>query len=158
MRRFTVYSEACLAEWKAIWEEAGFVFLDAAPAVDEQPPDLLLHLSPVANPHLFWQQARSMRPKLILIADNAWYEIPDDAKDMFDRQEISGEAVCFTVASRLEGLISVPVWEMYRQDGFLSQPAQMSALAGAVYRFLLTDVMRETFEWCGHTFSVLGPA
>ena len=156
MRRFQVYCPCWTPELIAVWEDAGFLCQAELPAEGEETPDVIFR--PPGQPAIPWRLADTHRPKLFLLAGGARTSLPAELADRYDLQYIQGETLCFSVATRLEGCLESPEWEIYRKEGLLSDTDQIKAVAVASYYYLLYDIMRETFEWCGHTFSVLGPA
>jgi hypothetical protein len=83
-----------------------------------------------------------VRPKVVVIYGEA--ALPDDLAEDYRGHTWRG----FTILTRLEVRLAAPDWGDYADEA--------KAVAGAVYRHLLAEVFRETREWCGHTFSVLG--
>ncbi|MDT8902849.1 hypothetical protein [Anaeroselena agilis] len=137
MKRFSVM---CLAgpDAGAAWLESGFAAFVAGADEDGRPrrPDVLL-VAPGA-----WTTVGEVWPKVAMAAGAAELSA-----------ELAGDYRClrwrgFTVVTRLEAPLAEPDWDAYRDDA--------KAVAGAVYGHLLAEVFRETREWCGHTFSVLG--
>jgi hypothetical protein len=121
-----------------VWLESGFAAFAAGAGEDGRPvrPDVLL------MPAGEWPAAGELWPKVAVAAGAA--ELPDGLAGDFRGCRWRG----FTVFTRLEAPLAEPAWDAYRDDA--------KAVAGAVYAHLLADVFRETREWCGHTFSVLG--
>jgi hypothetical protein len=64
--------------------------------------------------------------------------------------------MAFLIGSRLEDLLIQPDWQSYEKAGHLDNCQCHKAVSDVIYRHLLQEVFRETREWCGHTFSVLG--
>lgn len=156
MRRFQVYCPGWTPELIAVWEDAGFLCQAEMPAEGEETPDVIF--LPPGQTVIPWRLADTHRPKLFLLADAVKTSLPAELADRYDLQYIQGETLCFSVATRLEGRLEPPAWDIYRTEDGLSGADQIKAVAAAIYYYLLYDIMRETFEWCGHTFSVLGPA
>lgn len=155
MRRFTVYAPNCTKEDRNAWEDVSFQLVEMETLRDpEKRPDVV-----------FWRwsgdfeamqkQVESILPKLYVIVSSNVLPAPDTLSAIYERQVICGESIYFTIGSKIEGKVSVPDWEACRSDG---QLAQIKAVAGTIYRYLLEDVFRETAEWCGHMSSVVGPA
>lgn len=158
MRHFYVYSPVWSQEYNSIWTDCGFIPVSDLAMCKEQPPDVIVSYGMPAAPADFWQTAKAARSKIVMVAAASFHCLPEEARDMYEEQRIEGEGLCFMLATRLEGEIPCPVWDMYRVNSQLSEPIQHKVMADTLYRYLLNDVLRETFEWCGHTFSVLGPA
>lgn len=136
MKRFSVM---CLAGAAGeVWLESGFAAFAAGADEDGRPrrPDVLLTTAED------WPAVGEQWPKVAVTAGAT--EVPDELAGDF-------RGLCwrgFTVFTRLEAPLAEPDWYAYRDDA--------KAVAGAVYGHLLADVFRDTREWCGHTFSVLG--
>ena len=158
MPRFYVYSPVWSQDYRCIWEESGFIPVSDLSQCGEQPPDVMVLDAASAQLPELWQSARAVRAKTVIIADTVYHDVPAEVGDIYTQQHYQGDTVFFTLATRLEGLVPEPVWDMYRTGGELSEALQHKIIADTLYRYLLKDVLRETFEWCGHTFSVLGPA
>lgn len=158
MRRFTVYAPDCTKDDGNAWEDVSFQLVEMEAAWDpEKRPDVV-----------FWRwagdfeakqkQVESILPKLYVIASSDELPASDTLSDLYERQTIPGENICFTIGSKIEGKVPVPDWEACRSGGRISETEQIKAVAGVIYRYLLEDVFRETAEWCGHMSSVVGPA
>lgn len=158
MRRFTVYAPNCTEDDRNAWEDVSFQLVEMETGWDpEKRPDVV-----------FWRwsgdfeakqkQVESILPKLYVIVSSNELPAPDTLSAIYERQVIRGEGIYFTIGSKLEGKVSAPDWEACRSGGQPAETEQIKAVAGAVYRYLLEDVFRETAEWCGHMSSVVGPA
>lgn len=160
MRRFVVVAPGSPGPDLAAWEDVGFkVETSAAHAPGERQDVVFFGVCPREDISSKWQTIGQLHPKLFVMAGNCEQTInmPGRLPEVYDAQVISGEDVCFTIGSSIQGKVTVPDWEACRSDGQLSREAQIKAIAGAVYRYLLEDVFRETMEWCGHMSSVVGP-
>ena len=157
MRRFCVFTPDWSKENAAIWEDAGFLVIDDLAKSGDQPPDILAVMCAPADPDDFWQLAKNLRVKTAVLADTAVHALPEGVKNVFAEQFFKGDTLCFTVATRLEEQVPLPQWDMFRLSSHLNADEECKIIADLLYRYLLKDVMQETFEWCGHTFSVLGP-
>ncbi len=165
MKRFLVYIPAapCLKDYSMPWQDSGFSVVEAGEkAGGELPPrpDVMFWPEGEQEKGDFWREAESLCPALlvILFTGRRTPKLPDGLMDIYKWQILKGEEVSFLVASRLEGEFCPPDWEAYRSGDKLTASEQLKAVAGAAYRLLLEDLFRETREWCGHTFSVVGPA
>ena len=121
-----------------VWLESGFAAFAAGEDGDGRPerPDVLL------MPAGAWPKVAELWPKTVVTAGEA--ALPDGLAGDYRARRWRD----YTVATRLEAPLAEPDWDAYG-DG-------AKAVAGAVYGHLLAEVFRETREWCGHTFSVLG--
>lgn len=158
MRRFTLIAPDCARVYSSAWENTGFNLVEAG-ILDEpgQRPDVFLwHWS--GENDLPVPAVLSLLPRLIVIvcARGEQITISPDLSEIYNLQSFAGRDTGFTICSRLEGEVSVPDWNLYSNEGEISREEQIKAVAGAVYRFLLEDVIRETAEWCGHMSSVVG--
>ncbi len=158
MRRFTLIAPDCARVYSSAWENTGFNLVEAG-TLDEpgQRPDVFLwHWS--GENDLPVPAVLSLLPRLIVIvcARGEQITISPDLSEIYSLQSFAGRDTGFTICSRLEGEVSVPDWNLYSNEGEISREEQIKAVAGAVYRFLLEDVIRETAEWCGHMSSVVG--
>ena len=157
MRRFYVYSFHWPEELKTIWEESWFITIDNPAKSGDQPPDCIVSFGNLSDEAAFWDQAVTHRFKTAVIADKVFRPLPEKVKEIYEQQFIQGEGLCFTLATRLEGKFPMPVWEMFQSENGIPDELQHKVIADLIYRYLLKELMQETFEWCGHTFSVLGP-
>lgn len=157
MRHFYVYSPVWKQEYRLLWSDCGFTPVSDLAMCEDQPPDVIVAYGAPGDPATFWQTAKAARSKIVLVPDLSFHRLPETARDMYEEQHIAGEGLCFSLATRLEGELPLPVWDMYRVNGKLGEMTQHKVMADTLYRYLLNDILRETFEWCGHTFSVLGP-
>ncbi len=160
MKRFIVFAPDCTGQDLEAWEDTGFKIIEAISRLEQgQELDVLFRRWKEDSINQHWQTVKDLLPKLFVLAGNHEVVVPDYLSEIYERQLISGEGICFTIGSRLQGKVAAPDWEAYRNRGKdrLSQPEQIKAMADSIYRFLLQDVFREMAEWCGHTFSVVGP-
>lgn len=157
MKRFSIYCSNWNEPALRLWQECGFSPVSTLPLAGDEPPDVWLAAGLPDDPESFWQTTRAVRSRTVLIIDAAFCDIPLSVRDLYEQQRFAGDTLHFTLATRLEGKMADPLWDMHRTAGPLDEPAQQKIMADALYRYLLKDVLRETFEWCGHTFSVLGP-
>lgn len=120
-----------------VWLDCGFAVFVAGPGEDGRArrPDVLL----LADD---WAAAEELWPKVMVAA--AETAVPSSLAEDYRAHNWPG----YTVLTRLEAPLSRPDADACAD--------RAKALAGAVYRHLLADAFRETREWCGHTFSVLG--
>jgi len=165
MKRFSVYipAESYPKEYAVPWFDAGFSVTGAGEkAGGESPlrPDVVFWPEGENPGEEFWRKADSLCPALIVVlfAGRPAPKPPAGLEDVYRWQVIPGKGVNFGVASRLEGEFGPPDWDAYQSGDTLTVYDQIKALAGSAYRLLLEELFRETREWCGHTFSVLGPA
>lgn len=136
MKRFSVLRLA--GDAGEVWLESGFAAFAAGAGEDGRPkrPDVLLTAAGD------FMAVEELWPKVVVTAGAA--ALPGGLDGDY-------RGICwrgFTVFTRLEAPLAEPAWDAYRDDA--------KAVAGAVYGHLLADVFRDTREWCGHTFSVLG--
>lgn len=155
MRRFQVYCPCWTPELTEAWENAGFLCHAQLPADGGETLDVIF--LPPGLLDIPWQFADTLRPKLFAIAGDITIPLPEKLTDRYDMHHVAGETLSFSIATRLEGRPEPPEWDVYRTDGSLTDTTQVKAVAASLYYYLLHDIMQETFEWCGHTFSVLGP-
>lgn len=136
MKRF--YVQALAGVDTEIWLDSGFAAFEPGLTKDGQPrrPDVLL--APVGD----WPAVAELWPKVMVLEGAA--TPPDELAEEYKSHVWRG----FTVLTRREARLAAPDWDDYADEA--------KAVAGAVYRHLLAEVFRETREWCGHTFSVLG--
>lgn len=165
MKRFLVYIPAGShpQEYVLPWFDAGFSVIGAGEKAAGEAafrPDVVFWPESEGSSEKVWQIAGTLCPALVvvLLTGRTVPEMPADLGDVYNRQVLGGKGVNFWVASRLEGQLDPPDWDAYRSGDALTVYDQIKALAGSVYRLLLEELFRETREWCGHTFSVLGPA
>ncbi len=158
MRLFTFIAPGCGEEDISAWQNTSFKLVEEG-AWDEpgQWPDLFLW---------HWRKEKelpvatilSLLPRLVVIISDPDEQIIVSQKlsEIYSLQSFAGRDTCFAICSRLEGEVAVPDWNLYSDQGEITREEQLKAAAGAVYRFLLEDVIRETAEWCGHMSSVVG--
>lgn len=143
-------------EDKKAWEDIGFKPLESEYKVHcESRPDILFWRTTQDNKPA-WDEVQKVLPKLFVAAGPRELTVPGELLDTYEHQVITGEKLCFTIGSRLEGIMPPPDWEAYRVDGGLPTFEQVKAVAGCIYRYLLNDAHREREEWCGHMSSVVG--
>ncbi len=135
MRRFTVCGRT---ENSNAWLESGFAAFAAGKDADGRPlrPDVLL----VAAGE--WGLVGELWPRVAVVAGAAGP--PAELGEDYKAFAWPGG----TVLTRLEAPLAAPDREAYGDAA--------RAVACAIYAHLLADVFRDTREWCGHTFSVLG--
>jgi len=144
------------------WLDTGFLAFKAGEnTVGDLPqqPDVMFWRQAGEGGEGFWQEAESLYPALIIVlcdGKNAPAP-PAGLASLYRWQTLPGEDTSFLVASRLESEFWAPDWEAYRRGNVLTPHDQLKAVADAAYRLLLQELFRETLEWCGHTFSVVGP-
>lgn len=159
MRRFMIVAPDCATEDKNAWEDVGFKLVETGAELEPgQRPDVLFWRWPREHVAPKWQSVKHLLPKLFITVSNHKISMPDTLSDIYEQQLITVEGTYFTIGSRIQGIVAVPVWEAYRGSGQLHRAEQVQAIAGSIYRYLLQDVFRETAEWCGHMSSVVGPA
>ena len=136
MKRF--YVQALAGADTEIWLDSGFAAFAPGLTRDGMPrrPDVLL------VPAEDWRPVAELWPKVVVVQGTA--TPPEDLAEEYKPHTWRG----FTVLTRLEARLGTPAWDEYADEA--------KAVTGAVYRHLFEDVLRETREWCGHTFSVLG--
>lgn len=121
------------------WTESGFAAFVPGTDGERRPlrPDVLLLAAGEG-----WRLVGELWPKVVVVAGDAMppAELGEDYKAF-------AWPGC-TVLTRLDAPLAAPDRAAYGDDA--------RAVAGAVYSHLLADVFRETRDWCGHTFSVLG--
>jgi hypothetical protein len=122
----------------AAWLESGYAAFAAGTDGDGRPmrPDVLVAAAGD------WAAVERLWPK-VAVAQGAG-ELPAELAGDYRRCRWRS----FIVLTRLEAPLAEPAWDAYGDDA--------RAVAGAVYGHLLAEVFRDTREWCGHTFSVLG--
>ncbi|NLJ75882.1 MAG: hypothetical protein GX325_01305 [Peptococcaceae bacterium] len=159
MKKFTIAAPGCRNQGEAnIWKETGFATAAHKPRDKrELGLDVFLCRQPRQG-HLPTGTILSLLPKLIVIVNHkdGHISLPPDLLEIYNQQSFSSRDLNFTIGSRLEGQVTVPDWNAAGKGSEITREEQIQAAAGAVYRFLLEDVIRETAEWCGHMSSVVG--
>jgi len=160
VRQFTVCAPGCAGADLAAWENEDFKITGPEPGSSpERETDVVYWYE---NGHendggAKWETVRHLLPKLFVIAaQKEITAVPGDLSAIYERQVIPGVNMYFTVGSKLPEKVTAPDWKACRQGVPLSRADQIKVLAGAIYRYLLQDVFRETAEWCGHMSSVVG--
>lgn len=161
MRQFTVYAPGCAGAELAAWEKEDFKITtgpEPGPPPETETDVVYWYWDGGENNGgAKWEVVRRLRPKLFVIAaQQKITAVPGDLSAIYERQAIPGEKICFTIGSKLPEKVTAPDWQVVRQGVPLSRTEQVQVLAGAIYRYLLQDVFRETAEWCGHMSSVVG--
>lgn len=135
MKRFTVCAVGTDCE---AWLESGFAAFAAGKDADGRPlrPDVLLLAAGE------WGLVGELWPRVAVVAGAAGP--PAELGEDYRAFAWSGGIVL----TRLEAPLAAPDPDAYGDAA--------RAVAGAIYAHLLADVFRDTREWCGHTFSVLG--
>ena len=121
------------------WLESGFAAFAAGVDGDGRPlrPDVLLLAAGEG-----WRPADELWPKVIVAAGTM--TMPAALSEDYRAVAWLGRIVL----TRLDAPLDPPDSAAYGDAA--------RAVAGAIYGHLLADVFRDTRDWCGHTFSVLG--
>jgi len=156
MKRFSLFTYNCSEEETKAWEDMGFVVIKHQDLVDYKPLDVIFgHLS--GKDDAFWGSIKDIMPKVLVITGHQAIEFPGCLSRLYERQVICGRTVSFSLGSIIDGKVKEPDWETRAVEGVLTTAGQVKDLAGAVYSFLLEDIIRENEDWCGHMSSVVGP-
>jgi hypothetical protein len=158
MKKFSICFYSCPEEEMKAWKDTGFICTDTCEIIENrQFPDVICGNCRLESPVPLWDLIEKARPKVVIINAEPGIVFPHRLSRLYNQQVIHGKGVSFIAGSKLQGKIPVPDWYRYAFNGILTTEARIKALAGAVYKFLLEDLMRENEEWCGHMSSVVGP-
>lgn len=153
MKKFTAITVNCSDDENEGWVSMGFEVVASGVLF---PDAVFFHLPTPGS--IQWESIKKVMPKVLVISSRQGICFPDYISSIYQGQEIVGDGLIFTTGARIQGQVDVPGWGEYADGKGLTMAGQIRAIAGAVYRFLLDDAIRENEEWCGHMSSVVGPA
>ncbi|MDR3588318.1 MAG: hypothetical protein P4N41_01500 [Negativicutes bacterium] len=149
MRRFGVYGSGATAAELGVWLDTGFVEFQAGQAEEAaERPDVIFGRTGPDNSALS-REIGLLLPKVIVLISPSPAEPPPDLGEEYRRHRWRQAGLDYLVATYLEPPLNEPEWAAY------GGADSLKAVSDQIYRHLLADVLRETQEWCGHTFSVV---
>ena len=148
MKRFLAYAPDLESEERAIWEQAGFDFVDAAiAATDGEDDHLTIELALLDDLSASLEQ---LEPKAFVAPMREILTTPAQWERKYELRFYGTSPQGWLIGTKAEA----PLPDDW---GDLLAEKKVAAFAESLYYYLLRDVFRETAEWCGHMSSAVRP-
>ena len=145
MKRFLAYAQNLESEERAIWEQAGFDFVDIAIASTGGEDDLTIDLALLDDPINLLE---SINPRMFVAAAQTVGVAPKDWRRRYELRFYGTSQQGWLLGTKAEAPLPDDWGELLAEEN-------VAAFAESIYYYLLRDVFRETAEWCGHMSSVV---
>ncbi|MDR3562540.1 MAG: hypothetical protein P4N59_14050 [Negativicutes bacterium] len=156
MRRFSIYTPRGAAADTESWLDTGFREMAAGQTGDdaERPDVIIANLG--RDDAGLCREVNALLPKVVVLLSEIAAGLPEQLEEQFRVHCWQKAGGFYVVGTSLEPALAEPEWGAYCSGGEIDAPQALKAVSDQIYRHLLADVFRETAEWCGHTFSVVG--